>query len=560
MYDLIIRGGTLVDGTGRPARGGDLAVEDGRIAAVGEVVGPARRSLAADGLVVAPGFIDLHTHYDAQILWDPLATSSGWHGVTSVIAGSCSYAIAPCKPADRDYVVQLMSRVEAIPIAALQAGVDWAWGSFGDYLAAAGRRLGVNFGAYVGHSPLRYYAMGEAACERPARPDELATMTRLLEEALDAGAFGFSANANPLEEDSAGRHVPSYVGGAEERVALAKVLRGRRAGNVCTLISGSFRGLSADDRATLHRLAEASRKPVLWNVMGESRLAPGTWRDDLAFCEEMAAAGLPVQPIAMAQRFDWEFRLRFTYVLRRWPTWHALTQLPDAERDAFLAAPGVRARLRTELDAPPASLMYRGLDNFYVNHSATPAYRALEGRRLIDLAAERGTHAADLALEIARAEKWDTEFAFLGSVNGDDASVAEIIRHPLVLIGESDGGAHVTDQVASGLTSLVLAKWVREQGAFSLEEAIRRLTDQPARVLGLQDRGRLAPGLAADIVVFDPTAVRIRAKRYVRDYPAGEGRLIEEAEGYHYTLVNGEVLFDHGEHTGALPGRVLRNC
>jgi N-acyl-D-aspartate/D-glutamate deacylase len=559
MYDLVIRGGKLVDGTGRAAFRGDLAVEGGKIAAVGEVAGPARREIAADGLAVAPGFIDLHTHYDAQILWDPLATSSCWHGVTTVVAGSCSYAIAPCRPSDRDYVLQLMSRVEAIPAAALRAGVDWSWESFPEYLDAVDRRLGVNFAAYVGHSPLRYYVMGEDACERAASEDEIAQMRRLLNEALDAGAFGYSANANALEEDSAGRHVPSYVGGADERVALAAALRGRAGGNACTLITGSFRGLGEEDRTTLRRMAETGGKPVIWNVMAESRLAPGTWRDDLAYCDELAARGLQVHPIAMAQRFDWEFRLRFTYVLRRWPTWHALTQVPEAERDAFLAAPGVMARLRAEIETPTQSLMYRGLDNFYVNRVARPENRRLEGRRLVDIAAERGAHAAEVAIGLAREEGWETEFAFLGSVNGDDASVAEMIRHPLALIGESDGGAHVNDQVASGLPSLVLGKWVREKGALTLEEGVRRLTDQPERVLGLRDRGRLAPGLAADVVVFDPDIVRVRSRRYVRDYPAGEGRLIEESEGYHYSIVNGQVLLEGGVHSGALPGRVLRN-
>jgi N-acyl-D-aspartate/D-glutamate deacylase len=561
MYDLVIRGGTLIDGTGGPARSGDVAVRDRKIAAVGELVGPARRALDADGLVVAPGFIDLHTHYDAQVFWDPLATTSCWHGITTVIVGNCGFAVAPARVEDRPYLTQLMARVEGIPLRALEAGLDWRWETLPEYLdAIAAQPLGVNFLAYVGHSALRYYVMGPAALERAASSDEVAKMRQLLDEALDAGAYGFTTSAFGGDVDMQGRNVPSFFAAPEEIVALSAALKGREAGNAEYLFSNCFLGLQAQDRATLRAMAEASGRPVVWNILGQSRFKPDVWKDDLAFTDQTWAEGLRIQPIVMTQRMDFLFRLAFSATFRRWPSWHKLVSLTDdAAKRAYLAEPGVRERMYEEISQPISSTgIYRSAYTAAVREVKLEKNKKYEGRLLSEIGEAEGKHPAAVMLDLALDENWETEFIFVGGINGDEDVIAAFLRHPRTLVGESDGGAHLDSQVNSGLPSLVLDKWVREKGVFSLENAVHRLTGQVAEVVGLRDRGYLREGLAADLVIFDPARVRIAAKEFVKDLPAGEGRLCERAEGYAYSIVGGEVFIENGGFTGARAGKLLR--
>ncbi len=556
-YDLLIKGGRIVDGSGLPAFRGDVAVQDGRIVAVGRVAGPARRVLDADGLAVAPGFIDPHTHLDAQLLWDPLGTSSCWHGVTSVIIGNCGLTLAPCKAADRDGVVGSFVRVEGMSRRALEAGFEWRWESMAEYAATLEQRLGLNVGFLVGHCAVRQAVMGEASVERAARPDEIVAMQALVHEALDAGALGFSTNQNARHFREDGRPVPSRLATPEEVAALAGVLSERNAGVLQTTQGGMNR--PSDVEATAELALQLGR-PILWQSILHRWSRPTAWRALLDAAARAAARGARTYAMTNARPFNNRYTLRNAQEFDEFPTWRALLFAPLEQRIAAFRDPAVRAKLRWEaVEDPTPTNFHKRWDLVRIIKVARPEHRAYEGLSVAELAQRQGKDVLDAFLDLALAEDLETLFQH-PLTNGDEDAVAEILRSPYTVAGQSDAGAHVAIDAGFGYCTLLLGHWVRERGALTLEEAVRKLTFMIASIFEIPDRGLVRPGYWADLVVFDPATVAPCEPELVHDLPAGEPRLVQRARGIEYTVVNGTVLLEHGEHTGAYPGRVLRRA
>jgi N-acyl-D-aspartate/D-glutamate deacylase len=551
-FDLIVRGGRVVDGSGFPSYLGDVGVRDGRIVEVGRIRAPALRILDAHGLVVAPGFIDHHTHYDAQLLWDPLGTSSCWHGVTTVITGNCSLSLAPCKPEDRDGIVGIFVRVEAIARRALEAGVDWSWRSFGDYLDRLERARGINVAAYVGHSAIRQYVMGDASSDRAATEEEIAEMRRLVAEALTAGAVGCSVSRSKHHFREDGRLIPASLATREEILAIASVLADVNAG-ILHVNGGSLGQEFAIDEAFefFTDLARVSGRPVLFNQILQ-RPDDDTWRESVARLRQVVAEGHRVYGTSNA------LPIRQTYTLANlqgrlqgFPAWRELLFAPPEARFAAFRDPSRRPALREGAGAV--------LARYTIGKTFQPEHQRWEKRSIGELAAALGKHPVDALLDLAIADDFRTEIQTTVA-NGDPDELAEILREPSLLIGVSDGGAHTAFAADYGYCTELVGPWVRERGLMSLEAAVSRLTLYPAAVFGLHDRGQVRHGFAADLVLFDPATVGPGDPELVHDYPAGEGRLAQPAHGVHATVVNGEVLIEDGRHTGALPGRVLRGA
>src|SRR5881227_85206 len=552
-FDLLIRGGTLVDGTGAPARPGDVAIRDGRIAAVGTVQGTAARVLDADGAVVAPGFVDIHTHYDAQVFWDRMLTISPWHGVTSVVMGNCGFGVAPTRPAHRDLVLRTLESVEGMSLEALHAGVgtDWPFESFGEFLSAIEQRgTAINVGALVGHTPVRLYVMGEEATEREATADEIAAMRALVRDALRAGALGFATSKSPTHVGWAGRPVPSRVASWHEIEALAGCLA-EAAGGVMQATIGP--GLFLDQFAAIQ---ERTHRPVSWTALLGGMLGPDGHRAVLEQSAALQARGIRVIPQVSCRPLMVEFQLRAPFPLESMSVMRPVSQADHAGKRAIYADAEFRRSLQEKIDGGRLAEAFRSMQ--ITEHPADPS---LAERRLAEVAAERGVHPVDLALDLSLASGLETRFR-LSVLNTDEAVVAELLRHPASMLGLSDAGAHASQLCDACAPTELLGTWVRERSVLSLEEAVRRLTAEPAEVFGITDRGRLAPGLAADVTVFDPATVGCSPLRRVRDFPAGADRLVSDAHGIRAVVVNGVVIREDGRDAvdpeGPLPGRVLR--
>ncbi|HEX2171956.1 MAG TPA: amidohydrolase family protein [Dehalococcoidia bacterium] len=561
-YDLVIRNGRIVDGTGLPAYRGDVGIRDGKIVEIGRIHDSDARVLNADGLVVAPGFIDHHTHFDAQNLWDPLASSSCWHGVTTVVTGNCSLSLAPCKPADRDGLVGCFVRVEAISRKALEAGVDWEWLTFGEYLDRLERSRGLNVAGLVGHSAIRQWVMGDEACDRPATPTEIGEMRRLLRESLEAGAIGFSVNQSKHHFREDGKPIPSAVAPREELIELAGVLGELNAGIL--QINGGSMGVEVDPRDNYEffkQLARAAGRPIVFNTISQRYQAPESWQEALRLAEEAIAEGYRIYGTGSTTPITFNFTLLNAQVMfDHMPAWHDLMFAPKAERIAAFSDAARRPAFRFDAaeDTTPRNF-HKRWELVEIIKTQRPEHRKWENKSVVDLAAAEGKHPVDAFLDLALSEDLETQFNTV-MVNGDKPSVAQILRHPGVLVGTSDGGAHTAFLADYGYCTELLGPWVRDRGLMSLEEAVSKLTLVPATIFGLDDRGQIRPGFTADLVVFDPATVGPEKPHLEYDYPAGEGRLVQPARGIRATIVNGEVLTEEGRHTGALPGHVLRNA
>jgi N-acyl-D-aspartate/D-glutamate deacylase len=570
-YDLLIKNGTIVDGSGAPRFSGDIGVREGKVAEVGRLTGEARRTVDADGLVVAPGIIDVHTHYDPQLTFEPLATSSVWHGVTTVVGGNCGFTLAPNRPQDRDFLVRMFAGVEGMSQSVLEAGLPWTWRSFPEFLATLVRRLGINTMVYVGHSALRRHVMGEAASERAANADELRRMKDLLCEGLAAGGAGFTTSLNAAHVDGDGRPVPSRAATDAEVMELASTLAETGAG----AMELAYRSGSWDDAERRAYLTEMSRvsggRPVL---AGFSPRAddPDYHRRALRFLDGAAAEGGKIVLQVRNHPHDRPFNFNEgptletlpTASLDQLPSWRALLQLPPAERLARLRDPEARAQLRAEVERPsydPARgrmLPPPKWQTITVAQVARPAHKRYEGRRVVDIAAAEGRHVADVLLDLALAEDLGTRFFYRGIDEAEEELYAEVLRSPHTMVGTSDGGAHLERDDGADWSTYFLRHWIGDRQILSLEEGISRLTAFPARVMGLADRGVLKPGYAADMFLFDPAQLRLISKHQVQDFPKGGVRYVTEPAGIEKVIVNGEVLVDQGRHTGAYPGKVLR--
>ena len=558
MYDLLIKNGRVADGSGMPSFIADVGIVDGRVADVGRLSGPAHRTIDAAERVVAPGFIDNHCHFDAQATWDPLCTFSPQHGVTSVIFGNCSLTLAPVKPDDHDALAMMLSRVEAIPMESLQEGIPWEWTTFGSYLDYLDQRLGVNAGALVGHSAVRRWVMGEESYQRAeATPAELEEMKQLIRDSVRQGALGLSFNRNSGHMDLLGRPIPGIVPPVEELYELATALRDVGAGVV--QCGAAYPLEIRDGFAT--KLGEYSQRPVVYNQIVHHPSEPDRWKRHLDIVERGIAEGKQVYPVINPRPQAQRFTMRNAQVFDRMPTWRDVMLGSVEEKAAAFRDSAMRDKLRAEAvdgkDLPSGALPVTW-ERIFITRTLKERNSAYQGMSVAAMAEAQGKEVIDGFLDLILDEDLGT--GLQNSQSGADEGVmGRLIASPYTVIGLSDAGAHVVFEAGYGYSTLVLGRWVREEGALSLEEAVRKLSFMQASLFGLHDRGLLRPGFAADVVVFDPDTVGAEEPDEVNDLPGGLMRLRQKATGVDYTIVNGEVLLEDGEHTGAYPGRTLRS-
>jgi N-acyl-D-aspartate/D-glutamate deacylase len=561
MLDLLISNGEVVDGTGAPARRADVAVRGGRLVAVGEITEPATRTIDADGLVVAPGIIDIHTHYDAQLCWDPYATPSSLHGTTTVIGGNCGFSIAPVEETDIEYMTRLLARVEGMPLESLEAAVPWDWRSFGDYLDRFEGRLGINAGFFVGHTAVRRAVLG-ADAERHATAAELERMRQLLRDGLQAGGLGFATGTSPTHNDAAGRPVPNRFASREEYVELARVA-GEHEGTTLEIVPPP--GRFADDQIELMTaMSAAADRPINWNLLNVSRAIWDDCVQRLAASDHAARHGGRILaltlPIANAMRLNFVSGFLFDVL----PVFTQLFEMQPAERLQILASPEARALLRRAAETSQGRALYYLTDwgGLTIGQTFSPANTGLPGRTVGDIAAERRQDPFDTLLDIIVAD--DLRTVIVTPVRGDDAESwalrKQVIRDRRAIAGGSDCGAHVDMLDTFAMTTSLLGPCVRDRGMVGLEEAVHMLTGAPAALYGLVDRGVLRPGAWADVVVFDARTVGPGEIEMRHDMPAGAPRLYSIPTGVEHVFVAGsQVVRDGGQLTGELPGQVLRS-
>jgi len=559
-WDLVIKGGRVIDGTGLRGFTADVAIHRGRIARVGRVTEGAARIIDADGLIVAPGFIDVHTHYDVQLDWDPLATPSSWHGVTTVLAGNCGFTLAPAKPDDVDWLAGMLSRVEGMSRSSLREGLRFKGGGFGDFWRRFDGRVGVNVGAYVGHSAVRRYVMGDAASEREATAAEIAAMQALVRQAMREGAVGFSSSQLDIHVGEDGREVPSNNAAPEEIIALCAVLAEFGRGAIEFIPRSFAEGYNDADRRLLLEMYRVSGRPIELNVLVPTPQHPMGWQRTLEFANEAFAQGARLHPMFSTNKLQAHLKLADTFLFDEMPVFRDTLTLPEPERSRRLRDPAVRERMRQALADPGGRAFVFTWDAIEVESVCDLAQRHLVGRAIDELAAEAGADPLDCFLDLALSEHLEMQFrtrltevaeAFIQHV------VKTSVSDPIVMAGSSDAGAHLASLVGADYTTRLLTDWVPDP--LSLEAAISRLTFMPATVHGLSNRGLLRQGAAADIVLFDRGRLGCGEPRLVRDFPADSARYVLDASGYEMTIVNGEVLMENGRHTGALPGKVLRD-
>jgi N-acyl-D-amino-acid deacylase len=561
QYDIVIRGGTVVDGSGLPRYQADVGISDGRIATIGKIAGGANEVIDAEGHVVAPGFIDGHTHMDAQVFWDPLGTCSCWHGVTTVVMGNCGFSLAPCAEKDKLLVMRNLERAEDISPKAMEAGIKWSWSNFAQYLDVVDRLpKGINYTAYVGHSALRTYVMGERAFDDEATSDDLAAMKRELRDAIKAGAAGFSTSRTSAHQTPDNRPVASRLAKWDEVRELVGVMGDLGAG----VFEIAQEDVPTPDRlqdflGRMKSLALETGVPTTFGVV-YFRKMPQMWRAFYELVDDTVAAGGKMLVQGTSRWISTLLSFESTLPFDKAPVWNEIRRLSLAEQEAALRNPATRAKL---VDAAREFMTRRhnivgaearppDFDYFFVLDKPLPPYRSVA-----ELARERGQDALEVMLDLAL-EKHLKQFFIQPIVNEDQDIVLAMMRHPRSVVTFSDSGAHVSQIMDSSIQTHLLGHWVRERQALTLEQAIRKLTFDLASFWGLRGRGLLREGHHADVVVFDPATVAPRMPTLEYDLPAGARRLKQQATGIRATVVNGEVLLRDNQHTGALPGQLLR--
>ncbi len=560
-YDLVIKNGTVVDGSGAARFAADVGIRDGRIAALGRIRERAAQTIDADGHVVAPGFVDGHTHMDAQIFWDRLGSCSCYHGVTSVVMGNCGFTIAPCREQDADLVFRNLERAEDISRQAMLAGIHWCWETFPEFLDAIDALpKGINYAGYIGHSALRTYVMGERAFTDAATPVELDTMCRLAKDAVQAGAIGFSTSRTVNHVTADDRPVASRAAPWDEVRAIVGAVgeTGRGVFEIAHERTGRDPERLREYHERLRDLAVQSGVPQTWGMFS-SRFAPDYWRGFADLLDETAAAGgrmfVQVHSRPLNMLLSFKTQLPFD----RWPVWRDIRALPLREQQAKLRDPAARARLveAAHGEAPGGKIVGvearpPDYDHFYVMDSM-----AGDDRLLRDLALERGMDPVELMIELGLQTNFE-QFFRQPAANENQEDVLELIRHPRSVVTFSDSGAHVSQIMDSSLQTHLLGHWVRDKQALTLEDAVRKITYDTATAWGMHDRGLVREGMNADLVVFDPDTVGPEMPEVVHDLPAGGKRLKQVAKGIRNTVVNGAVFLENNEHTGALAGRLFR--
>jgi N-acyl-D-aspartate/D-glutamate deacylase len=561
-YDLLVKNGTVIDGSGSPGYRADVGVINGKIAAIGRINEGAKQTIDAEGHIVSPGFVDGHTHMDAQIFWDPIGSCSCYHGVTSVVMGNCGFTLAPCKQEDADMVFRNLERAEDLSRDAMLEGIDWRWETFPEFLDVIDELpKGINYAGYIGHSALRTYVMGERAFSDAASEDDVRNMQQLVKQAVQAGAIGFSTSRtfNHLTADD--RPVASRIAEWDEVRAIVNAVG--ETGKGLFEIAGEAPGRDPERIAEYHGrlrdLAVESGVPQTWGMFSV-RAAPDLWRPYFDLLDETAAAGgrmfAQVHSRALSSLLSFESNTPFD----SWEYWSEFRQLPLAEQAAKMRNPEIKAKLieiasreytgprivGAEARPPEWDYIYPMDDMVYDKPS------------MAELARAKGVHPVELMIDMALER--DLKMFFRQPIaNEDQAQVLDMMKHPRSVITFSDSGAHVSQIMDSSLQTHLLSYWVREKQAMTLEEAIKQITYNTATMWGLHDRGLLREGMAADLVVFDADTIGARMPNVVHDLPAGARRLKQTADGILNTVVNGEILLTNNEHSGAVPGRLLRS-
>jgi N-acyl-D-aspartate/D-glutamate deacylase len=555
-YDLLIRNGTVVDGTGSPRYKADVAVQGGRIVAIGEAAGSAATVVDASGKIVSPGFVDPHTHYDAQITWDRLLSSSAEHGVTTVVMGNCGVGIAPCRPADRELLTDDLVTVEGIDKEVLVEGIDWGWETFPQYLDAAERRgSGPNLAFLAPLSPLRTYVLGAGANERAATPAETETIASMLREAMQAGAWGFTTTASRQHIGHSGKPLAARLASREELTAYAGVIKRLERGVIELALTKRYATLYEDEEEMIRFLLDASGRPVTWLSMTTLAEKPGAVKEILRRVEPLIRRG--GIPQIMTRPFVFDMNLRRPFMFTEMTSAKALFDAPLDKQMAIYADPAFRAAFKEELKQ--GRKWSTLASNVIVVSVENPELKRYEGSTVGQIAEERGQDPNDVFFDLTVADNLQVKFV-VPRANTDTEGLAEMLGDSRTLIGLSDAGAHLDMLCESGYTTYLLGHWVREKHALTLERAIQRITSEPADFFGFKDRGRLRTGGAADIVVFAEDAINSPLRPTpVKDLPAGGTRLYCKAEGISEVIVNGALLYRDGRHTGVLPGQVLRS-
>ena len=565
--DLLIRGGTVVDGSGGKRFGADVGIADGRIVAVGRITEQARRTVDADGLIVSPGFIDGHTHMDAQVAWDPLGSCSCWHGVTSVVMSNCGFTLAPCKPADREWYMRSLEAVEDIPTAAMTAGIDWTWETFPEYMATVDRLpKAINYGMYIGHGAVRMYVMGERALQDKATDDEVRSMAQLVQEGLRAGAMGFSTSRSHTHLTPDGTPVASRIADWREIESILAAMAGMKAGIFQIgpeIASGTQHRMFLD---RMRRYALEYDRPIMFGIVSsrQGEDPPCSWQYQTRHIDETIAAGGRIFGQASTRSINAIFSLKSYLPFDVLPAWQPVRALPLAEQKQRLRDPAVRRELVTAEAAmkPKATSLQGG--GAATTDPRKPDYTNLYAIRGVDwddptvdeLARSRGQHPVEVMIDLALSD--ENQIFVQPIVNESPDDVLGILRHEHTLATFSDSGAHVCQEMGSSLQTHLLSYWVRKRGAFTLEEAVRKITHDNARAWNLNGRGLVKPGYQADLVLFDEQRIAPCLPTVQADLPGGARRLVQKAQGIRATMVNGEVTFEDGESTGAFPGRLMK--
>lgn len=566
MLDHVIKGATVVDGSGEPSFVGDVGLQEGRIASVvpgGGIRDGAAVTIDAAGLVLTPGFVDPHTHYDAQLFWDPLATPSNVHGVTSIVAGNCGFTLAPLRARDTDYLRRMMAKVEGMPLAALETGVPWDWETFPEYLGRLQGRIGVNAGFMVGHCALRRYVMGGDAVGNEATPAQIDEMVRLLHEAIEAGGFGLSTTLSHTHSDGDGQPVASRWASRDELVALCAAV-GRHPGtSLEAAFSGGLDQFSDEEIDTIAAMAGAAKRTLNWNVLTIDSKVPGRVPRQLGAADAAEAAGGRVVALTMPVLVPMNMNFGTFCSFNLMPGWNEVLSLPVPERIAKLQEPQTQQWMVERSHSEEAGVFRRlaDWDNYYIGDTYSAANEGLKGRRVGDIAAERGQEPFATLVQIAVNDELRT-ILWPGAPDDDPASW-ELRRRtwddPRAMLGGSDAGAHLDRMSGAPYTTRFLADTLRGRKLVSLERAVQLITEDPARLFGLVDRGRITEGHRADLVLLDPETIGSDDASLVNDLPGGSARLTADSHGVVKVFVNGVETVTDGKATGATPGRVLRS-
>jgi N-acyl-D-amino-acid deacylase len=558
-YDLKIVNAVIVDGSGEPSFNGSIGIRDGLLTAVGEAPGDAEQTIDAQGHIVAPGFVDIHTHYDAQILWDRMLTISPWHGVTTVVMGNCGFSVAPTRPEHRDMIIRTLENVEGMTVAALQEGLgaEWPFETFPQYLdAIESRGTAINVGAMIGHTALRTYVMGESATEREATADEIRQMQAIVDEAMTAGAIGFATSKAITHVGYQGKPVPSRAASFDEIRSIAAVLKHDERGGVIQATVGPT--LSYDEFCELNTVSGC---PVTWTaLLAGAAINDGTASEQLRKSEALVAKGYQVVPQVTPRPLNFEFQLAAPFVLEPLRLFRPVSAADHEGKKRLYADPDFRAKVWDKLDNRVPETFKNGFRATVI--SEMPGKPELNERKLVDVAAEQGLTPVELMFDLGLESDLKARFR-MPVANHEEDEVEELLLSKDTVLGLSDAGAHASQLCDAGLTTYLFRRWVREKQVLKLEEAVRMVTSRPAEVFGITDRGLLRVGLAGDVVIFDPDTIGDEPLRRVWDFPAGADRLVSDAVGIDAVIVNGQLLRQNnvdclGEDD-VLPGRLLRN-